>query len=89
MQRNGFGIVAAVVAAAGLWAWFAGGADSGPEAGRVQTPAPSAAVSSDPEPSPEPYQGLSEEEKQAIWRNELPLWSFEDREKARKGIEGE
>jgi hypothetical protein len=61
------------------------GADSGPEAGCVQTPAPSAAVSSDPEP----YQGLSEEEKQAIWRNELPLWSFEDREKARKGIEGE
>jgi len=34
--------------------------------------------------SPEPYRGLSEAEKQNIWRQALPKMSFEDREKLRK-----
>lgn len=91
-QKHGWLVgVGVVLVLIGLGAWHLEGVNNsvapapdggGASAPPVADPAPLA----DPAPHDdvEVYHGLSDDEKQAIWRDQLPAWTVEERKDAMK-----
>jgi hypothetical protein len=97
MRRHGWLVgVGVVLLLIGFVAWRSDGGDGslGPSTYGAPDPASSYTMpgytprESDDWTHPvEPYTGLSEDEKDAIWRQALPTWTYEERKEARKELE--